>query len=339
MDTKDNQYSSSVEHGECIPDEMLLRYLEQKTSSEETRQVQAHLSQCPVCFEIVVSTMDVEIYPFTKEEIEAVDAIVDANDEKNFKKIFGHQLRPRQITPTPARPSTGFGQRFLDWISPQPAWRLGVAAVGIAVVLLIAGKLCLQYYSTEYKLNQAEVALQQHFDESAGSLWMASNNGKLFNFSGATTMGADEIPTFIQEAKKKISEAIQNGASSEKTLTILTEIYLIELNYTNDYTALDSLVRRIDPGTLKSAALLNNLGIYYFRIGDWQTAGDYFQHALTANPNLLVAKFNLAKAYIEMGKAETAIPLLQEYAIAESDDTGRQREALDLIDTLQRPND
>jgi len=333
MTIKDNPDSSPVDYSECISDELMLRYLEQQTSGEETKRVLAHLNQCPVCFEIVASEMQAEIHPYTKEEIEAVDAIVNTDDDKLFKKVFSHLLQPRQITPAPVAPGPALWQRFFGGARLRPAFRYSLAAIALAIIL-IGAKLGYRYFHTNALLNKAETTLQKNFKETRGATWMASDNGKTFNFSGTAPMAGGEKPAYLGEAEDKLGEAIRSGASSEKAWTILSEIYLIEYND----AALDSLVRHIDTGTIKSAALLNNLGIYASRNDDWQAAGAYFQRALSANPNLLVAKFNLAKAYIEIGKTKAAISLLQEYAQAESD-RGRRREALDLIDNLQSFND
>lgn len=52
-----------------------------------------------------------------------------------------------------------------------------------------------------------------------------------------------------------------------------------------------------DPGARATAPALNNLGVYHHRKGDYGTAVNYFQEAITVDPALTEAHFNLSQAH------------------------------------------
>jgi len=54
-----------------------------------------------------------------------------------------------------------------------------------------------------------------------------------------------------------------------------------------------------------------NLGNAFFQLERYQEAADYYQKALTLNPELSTANYNLARSYLQVGRTADAVAILQ----------------------------
>ena len=60
---------------------------------------------------------------------------------------------------------------------------------------------------------------------------------------------------------------------------------------------------------------LHQIGDYYFKEKDFQTAEDFFRRASNLNPYELVYKENLANANLQLGRFDVALDVLNELII------------------------
>lgn len=299
----------------CMSDALLLQFIEGATTAEETSKIQAHLNTCAICSHIVGSVYYNKTHPFTDDERREAQELIQHTPEEQAAKLLHGFMETKAAHGAPIRAvPRSQTERFrlsLEWLPRLPLWQPAFAAV--LVLLALGGRWTYRYVQTDYKIEQAAGLLKQEHsvyfkDPRLSGGYSASRIG--------TLMGEEQEEKYSVRAEKLAAAAIANGAESLKAKQLLAQSLFIE----KKYERLDSLLREIAPLAENSAALLNDLGVYFFQKQDWGSAEEYFFAAITRDPKFLEARYNLALTKAERGAREEAIKLMQEYLALETDE-------------------
>jgi len=320
----------------CTSDALLLQFIEGATTTDETEKIQAHLNECAVCSHIVGSVYYNKTHPFTAAEQREAKKLVKRSPEEQAARLLNlpdtavrsrlpHVVRPRY---TPLRPS------LLERLFPQT--RLGqFAFAAIVILLMIGGQRGVQYYRTDYQIQQAAALLQKehrvyHQDVRLSGGYASSGIGTTMEPGEGTMGGEEKEETYVDRAQAQVEKAMANGATSAKAQQLLAQILLIAQD-----ARVDSLVRELEPRAKESPEIANDLGVYYYTRQNWSAAESYFALAQRGDPKLREASFNLALAKAKLGKKEEALALLREYLALETDE-GWKRAALRVQSQIQK---
>ena len=92
---------------------------------------------------------------------------------------------------------------------------------------------------------------------------------------------------------------------------------------------------QIETASVKSASLLNDIGVLFFNKKDWEKSAHYFQSAIDIDENLPDAYYNLALAKKNLNQFNDAISILNKYLEIEHDENWRIF-ALQLKDEIKK---
>ncbi len=311
---------------DCVSDDLLLKYLEDEIAPAEAAEIQRHLNECPLCFQVVASIRRNEAVPFTKAEELEVAKLLTLSPEEQIAKILGYEkeLNPRS---EPAKNSENelveeeayeaervYRKRplgLLDWLLNP--WPRVPAFAALVILLALGGRAGWRYVQRDYKLEQAAELLKK---EHTVFYKYARLSGGYGSSGISILMGPEEEEKYSVRAEKLTTQAIQNGASSIPAKQQLAKIFLIE----GKHERADSLLRELAPFADRSAGLLNDFGVYHFQKQDWAEAEKYFSAAIARDPKFLEARYNLALTKAETGAREEAVKIMQEYLALETDE-------------------
>jgi tetratricopeptide (TPR) repeat protein len=342
----------------CISEDLLLRYLEGHITNGEAEGVRKHLNACPVCFNVVVSVRHNEKHPFKYEEIARVEKLVTCSPEEQVDRILKEyeklnpsaSERPDQEKPgvlaTILRLAKNAKASVGNWVPGETIWRPAFAA---AVLLVLIGGLFggVRFYKTTYRIGQAESILEENY-----KIYYADTprlSGDYASTGIQILMGPEEEATeasYLEEARALIKAATASGSKSTKARQLLAQTFIIE----KKYAKADSILEQIDPESIKSAALLNDIGVLYFEKEAWETAAHYFASAIKiealdtaahyfasaikADPKFREARYNLALTKAKLGATEEAMAILNEYIGMETEE-GWKNAALSFQNKLK----
>lgn len=91
------EFRGQEEAGECVSDELLLRYLDGAATPEEVRVVQKHLLECKTCFDVVAAVVKDSLHVPSEAEWVEFDKTVKSDPEKQIAGIIS---RVNELFPT-----------------------------------------------------------------------------------------------------------------------------------------------------------------------------------------------------------------------------------------------
>lgn len=104
----------------------------------------------------------------------------------------------------------------------------------------------------------------------------------------------------LQEAEKQFSKAVSLNKNDYLKRVYLAEVYILRNRLDDARDQLDTILKNL-PG-IKDANIYNNLGYIYQMKKDYTQAIAYYKQALEINPDFILARYNLTRAYINLGK-------------------------------------
>lgn len=323
----------------CISDALLLQFIEGTATAEDTTRIQAHLNECAICSHIVGSVYYNRTHPFTEEERREAKELVKHSPEKQVEKLLRHLKAagsPHAVNGAPKTvPQAGISKRFrlsLDWFPSPPLWQPAFAV--LLTLLALGGRWTYRYVQTDYKIQQAAKLLREEhriFYEDVRLSGGYASKGAGMTMGPGDSTSENQRETYIDRAQDQVKQAISNGATRTTAEQLLFQISMMS----QDQAAADTLARVLEPLAPSSAALANDLGVYYFQRKEWRKAEEYFTEACANDPKMLEAYFNLAHVKAKLGEREEAFSLLERYLLIEPDD-GWKRAALSLKQALQK---
>jgi tetratricopeptide (TPR) repeat protein len=203
------------------------------------------------------------------------------------------------------------------------------AAVILLLALFMGGNQLLTRIEANSQFAKAEELMKDSLRIYFEDVRLSGN----YNYTASgTLMGTRK--TYKDRAESHLQNAIEHGATSQKVLELLAEIYIAK----GEFAKADSVLQELRKTAGDLAPVLNNLGVSQFTQKHWQKASDYFHQARGADPGFLKALFNLALAESQLGDTTQAISHLQKYVELETDEVGRNA-AQHIIHELQTSGD
>jgi tetratricopeptide (TPR) repeat protein len=315
----------------CLTPERTYQYLEKELDEELRAQVEAHIDECSLCYEAMVSLLRNSLTPATDLEKNEIRKLTEITPEKQVSRVLAYVR-----TESKAREKAATGQGFWQQISrffhfPENvsnAWR-APALAALALLLVVAGTYQgIRFYRTSWPMVQAEQLLQQNY-----RIYMkdtARLSGGYRSSGVAALMSADSESSYTEQALALTQEAARKGANPDQVRKIEAQIYVIQ----NDYPKAESAFEQIGEAERHSAGFLNDRGVVRFGQQDWERAQQFFEASLKADPRFKEAWYNLALVQEKRQDAGGALSALEHYLALETDE-GWRNAALEFKKRLQ----
>jgi tetratricopeptide (TPR) repeat protein len=334
MEAKTNMNESFIDlkTKECITDDLLYRYIEGNVTAAEAEAIEQHLNLCPACFSDLASVVKNSLTPITDFEQSEIAKIRTITADEQVSKIleycgqFARQPEKRKKVKITTTILNRIKQFFEKWIYTRYAWRPAIA-FAVLLIIFIGVRPGIRNYIVGKQISRAETILSEFYKVPKGD---ARLTGGFDPSSLGELMAANEKqPDYLEKAESNVNRAIKNKSNSLKARQILAKVYLIE----KQTSKADSIFLQMEAENIKSASLLNDIGVLYFHKKNWKQAAYYFQSAIEIDENLLEAYYNLALVKNNLNQFVEATTILNEYLKIEHNENWR-RFALQLRDEI-----
>jgi len=310
----------------CFDDDLLYRYLEKMTTSEEEERIEQHLNECNHCFADVTALTEIIQTPITEIERIEIARSRQTTPEQQVQNILDYvaqenaaigQINVGEAASAPTNISQSFLLMLLMEIYQR---RRRVLQYGVALVALLAivggSWRAIGFYQTGYRISQAKLLMQEHYKVSVPDQ-EPRLSGEYAPTGLGTLMGpAQKKRPYLVQAFKLAEGAIANGYKDANAKQLLAQIYILN----GEYARADSILQQLKQAPSALAAALNDLGVIHFSKKDWTRAALFFAAAIEANPQIKEARYNLALAKIEMGETAGVVAILDDYIKLETVD-------------------
>lgn len=326
----------------CLTEMQLLQLMEGALSKQEQQNAFAHLNACKKCFKTFLSLASV----FTQFDLqEAIDNALPAESRSQeqqvdwiLKAIRADKQKPgktesteepasatasskkaaKQQKSVPGLASLGrlarAGRQFFKK-SPIPAFG-GVALIVIVVAALL-------FRQSDFR----EAPPRDLFEDMV----IFFRDGKLTGNFGVQPIGekmsqadspeADAIEAAVQATSAPV---LQGNATTAELHTFFKALILAER-----FAAADTIIQKLHKHQNLSAAVLNDIGVYYFKRElrrmdpNFERAEAAFQQALQQDPDLKEGYYNLALIRSQQGDARQAIQFFDRFLELETSEDWR----------------
>jgi tetratricopeptide (TPR) repeat protein len=304
---------------ECIDNDLLVRYIEKDTTTEETDRIREHLDKCQICFRVAASMIRDEYSPITEAEKEEVRKLLKLTPEEQVEKILSYQkeanAKPKRIR---------LVDRSRSFFDLRQVYLRYAAAAAILVVAILRG---VQFYQVGFQILRAENTLKENYRIYIEDVRLS---GEYASTGISKTMGEEEGSAYLDKAASRLEGALKHDQKSIKARRLLAQVAIIEGNYNRA----NELLSGITKNNKTPANILNDQGVLAYQQGNWATAANRFQSAIDADPNLLEARFNLALTKLKQGQKQEAATILERYIALEKNDIWK-RAAMHVLQKIQ----
>jgi tetratricopeptide (TPR) repeat protein len=207
------------------------------------------------------------------------------------------------------------------------SFRRAAIAVASTGILIFGGSRAFLYYNTSHQIVNAKHIMHGHYRTHFASPRLSG--GYAPARIGSVLSGDEQQSTYLENAKTKLNRAFAHGSTSLEAYQLMLQIFILE----EDYERVDSLLAMLKNHSNK-VAILNDIGVYYYRKGYLARATEKFQSALAADSSLLETYYNLALVKLELNAPEEALSLLKDYLRREASPQWKDA-ARDLIAQIE----
>jgi tetratricopeptide (TPR) repeat protein len=305
----------------CGRQNEVLAYFEGPAEGARRREIEAHISICDDCREllaVLVSPVRTEYSGPVSEDA----AMRQVNRVKDY--VARDQVRaaaaPAAPGKSPRRESAGF---FLSF--PQlAAAALIVSAVGLAVVFLLV-----RDDRVESANKLVATAMAEHGRNTAGCL------AGLDYAAYSQVRGAESDELKFTLALNRLKQIDEERATYEERIA-LARVRIATGNAQEVAKGRDSLMElsKLESRSALKAQVFNDLGVAQIHLSQPELALESFNKAIAASPGLIQARFNRALALEQIGRDDDAAVAWQEF-IDSVQNVKWKQEAADHLEALR----
>lgn len=313
----------------CIDDETLFLYFDGQLDKKQIIKVEQHLNSCRECFDTVATLYRTNYAEMTAEEKDDIKAIMALSSDS--MEIPKDTVKPETgnskslLKSIPAR----FRDFFVDLFIPKPARPRFAPAFRLAMILaalliLVSGYSGFQTVAINHQIKSSTEELRESHLISWNGVRVSGG------FQGTPTLSGvmSEDDFLYPEIESKLSKALSRK-NLAKGKHALARMYLLS-NSTPRLAKADSILRTID---LETAALMNDVGVLYFKQQKWEKAEEKFRRAIEMDSTYSEAYFNLGQTKLNIEKEEQAKAFFEKCLEYEKN-AGWQKAANDKINSI-----
>jgi hypothetical protein len=222
-----------------------------------------------------------------------------------------------------------FWQKVKAFFNPvssgRKRWVYATVSIAVLIIVSFAG---VHYYNTTYQIMMAEDLLKENYRVyMAGAPRPSGNYGST---GVAKLMNNDEDLSYLYKAEIHLNKAQNNGARADEIQILKARIKM----FNNNLAGAESIYKQMPESLKNETQVLNDIGVLYFKLNEFQDAKSSFQKALQSDDNFLEAKYNLALTEEKLGHKKKALLIMKQILLIETD-PGWKNAAETFIDNLQ----
>ena len=296
-------FRQSAHHLDDHVDEaLLLRYFEGEASSREIEFINAHVSTCSFCMQLVSSYHFQSLHPADEKLLDELKIAEKLNPEAQLRKLF----------PAAAKKEPGWLEQLLYHWRRRPGlkrrWGFasGIASLAtIALLLFFVGIPQYKSWKSHVLTRNAAETLSRSLFISEGML--RPSGGFEFGLFGRMRSQTGKGLTSVVESLQKALELNPRNVEAHEFLGtyylyVESDLEKAESHYLQAFA--------IDSGRVY---LLNDLGVLAWNKQKYEQARRYFEQAISHKPDFREARYNLAILLESLGETEPAIQAWKTY--------------------------
>jgi len=309
----------------CPSDALLSRWYEGDVTEDESLLIQKHLDTCKNCFDLIASLIEITSYDLTEIEDQEIENMVKMSPDEQASKIVAYYKKYNHpvsylfekikdiLIDKFIKLNKDLREYFIRLIEGVKIRQI-IYVTTVVIICAFGGLRLLQIFNTTYPITATKKSLLKNYAIHINDVQLTGN----YRSTGAGDIMSDQIKANqidLDKAKERVYRALEHGADSSKALPVLGQIFILQ----KDYLKAGQTLHELDKKSSNGVGVKNDLGVLYFRQGDWANATLKFEEAIRIDENFYKAYWNLALVKEKLGKYDEATSCLNKYIALEND--------------------